>query len=213
MNILHSALNLLFPPVCGICGKLNESYLCDNCHRKLLQQMLKRQPYKKNQQDIFHLVKYEGIIREKLLAYKFKDQSYLSKTFAQLCIKNEKCYAFIKSYDIIIPVPMYGKKKRQRGYNQCELIAKELQKYLPIKLETKVLIKYKNTPAQSTLSKEERKRNIKDVYKVQNISKIENKRVLLLDDIYTTGSTISECSRVLQQAGIKQIGILTIAKD
>ena len=80
-------------------------------------------------------------------------------------------------------------------------------------LNTKTLLKYKDIVAQSKLNKEEREANIKDVYTVRNEKAISNKKVLLFDDIYTTGSTANECCRVLESAGTANIGVMTIAKD
>ena len=102
-----------------------------------------------------------------------------------------------------------------RGYNQSELLAKEIAKILRIKTDTKTLKKTKNIIAQSTLNKEQREQNVIGAYKVKDIEKIKNKKILIFDDIYTTGSTVNECAKVLVQAGIPKndIGILTIAKD
>ena len=122
-------------------------------------------------------------------------------------------YSHIKKYDIIIPVPVHKKRKRQRGYNQTELVARKVSKELDKQFEIDVLIKTKNTKPQSTLNKEARKANAKDVYQLQNKEKISGKKILLLDDIFTTGSTASEASRVLLMAKPQKIGVLTIAKD
>ena len=84
---------------------------------------------------------------------------------------------------------------------------------MEIKLCDDVLIKSKNTIAQSKLNKNKRKQNIKGAFKILNSEKIQGKNILLFDDIYTTGSTVNECSKILTRAGAKRIGVLTIAKD
>ena len=121
----------------------------------------------------------------------------------------------MRKYDIILIVPISKQRKKSRGYNQSEILAKEIAKILQIKVNSKILIKTKNIIAQSTLKKEQRQKNVIGAYKVKNIEKIRNKKILIFDDIYTTGSTVNECAKVLVQAGIskKNIGILTIAKD
>ena len=101
----------------------------------------------------------------------------------------------------------------QRGYNQTQLIAKEIAKNIDIKLCDDVLVKSKNTIAQSKLNKNKRKQNIKNAFKVLNLEKIQGKNILLFDDIFTTGSTVNECSKILKKAGAKTVGVLTIAKD
>ena len=157
---------------------------------------------------------YEGIIRQRLLEYKFKEKAYLYKTFAETIIHDKDNIEYIKKYDILIPVPIHKKRKKDRGYNQSELIAKEIAKFCKdIKLELNILYKKENIVAQSTLDKKERMKNIKNVFEIRNECKIKNKKILLLDDIYTTGSTVNECSRILKNAGCKEIGIITIAKD
>lgn len=121
---------------------------------------------------------------------------------------------FIKSYEIIIPVPIHRRRFNDRGYNQSELIAKEISKKLKINnFRNNILIKIRNNAIQSTLNKHQRMMNVKDVYKVQNINLIQNKKILLIDDIYTTGNTVNECSRVLKENGAKEIGVFTISKD
>lgn len=121
---------------------------------------------------------------------------------------------FIKKYDVLIPIPIHKDRMRTRGYNQSELIAKDLAYEIKnIKLENRVLIKTKNIIAQSSLNKKQRENNIKDVYQIKSVEKVMNKKILLLDDIYTTGSTVNECAKILKEAGCKEVGIITIAKD
>lgn len=141
--------------------------------------------------------------------------------YAQCLIKNEKLCKFILSYDTIIPVPLHNKRKRVRGYNQAQLVVEEVinrlnKKYYVnpnIVCENNVLIKTKNLQPQSKKKVDSRFNEIKDAFKVQNKEKIFNKKVLIFDDIYTTGSTANECKRVLANSGAKKVGILTIAKD
>lgn len=135
------------------------------------------------------------------------------KTIINFILKNEKLCGIIKSYDIIIPVPISKKRKKQRGYNQSYLIAKELSKSLEVRLIDYCLYKFKDVIEQSKLNKEERKQNLKNVYLLKNEEIIKDKRVLLIDDIFTTGATANECCKTLHQAKIKEVSILTIAKD
>ena len=115
------------------------------------------------------------------------------------------------SYDIIGAVPIHKKRKDERGYNQSELIAKELAKSIPNLEYKKILTKTKNNKRQSELNKEERIQNVKDVYEIQNKPIIKNKKIVLFDDIYTTGNTVNECSRVLKENGAKEVLAITLA--
>lgn len=119
----------------------------------------------------------------------------------------------IKSYDTIIPVPISKKRKKTRGYNQSLLISREISKKTGIKLQEKNLIKIKNTIEQSKLDKEEREKNVQNVYQIKNEEILKNKKILLLDDIYTTGNTVNSCCKILKKAKPKKIGVIVIAKD
>ena len=121
----------------------------------------------------------------------------------------------MEKYDIIIVVPVSNKRKKERGYNQSKLLAKEIAQIINVPVSDNIIKKVKDTVPQSTLNKEQRLENAKNVYRVTNIKKVLNRNILILDDIYTTGSTVNECARVLIEQGIKkdQIGVITIAKD
>ena len=212
MNFLENVLSFIFPPECGICGKESKNYVCETCMKKLKEEKI-FMPQITSKTEHLYGFKYEGLIRDKILQYKFKDKTYLYKTFSEFFVKNEKACKFFAKYDIIISVPMTKKKIAQRGYNQSELIAKEISKSIRnLKFLGDVLIKNKETAIQSTLDKKQRLENVKSAYKIENEQKIKEKSILLFDDIYTTGATCQECKKVLLEAGAKAVGILTIAK-
>jgi len=197
-------LNLIFPNVCGFCNKINKSNLCKACEFSLKKYEINVIKNYKDEKGkyfdyLFCALKYENLVREKIISYKFNENSYLYKTFAKIIIKNKKIYGFLKSYDIILSVPMHKSKQSVRGYNQSALIAKELSNELDIKFEKNNLIKIKDTKTQSTLTKNQRKDNIKGAFLVKDILKIKNKKIILVDDIYTTGNTVNECSKILKK--------------
>ena len=213
--IFFFLLNYFYPPTCGICGKLNNDYLCKKCE-KLLNGHVSENVLNidnMNFQELIYIFKYEGIIRESILKYKFEEKSYLYKTFVNFLLKNDKVFENIKNYDTIIPVPISNKRYKKRGYNQSWLLAMELSKLMNLTLITNCLFKAKDVIEQSKLTKEQRVENIKDVYFLTNESKIENRKILLLDDIYTTGSTVNECCRMIKKANPKNIGVLVLARD
>ena len=220
-------LNLIYPPVCGICGKLNSDFLCKKCEKILETEAIYGvDKYKnskiKNKNELedkkyfnehLYIFLYQGIIRRIILKYKFQEEAYLYKTFVNFLLKNENFFEKIKKYDTIVPVPISKKRLKERGYNQSELIAKEIAYNSELKLETASLFKTKNIIEQSKLNKEERLKNIQGVYKLTNMEKLYKKKILLVDDIYTTGSTVNECARVLRKAQPRNIGVFTLAKD
>lgn len=210
-------MNLIYPPKCGICGKICKESLCKKCEKKLESNTIWE--IKENQnpyiffEELISIFKYEGIIRDKIIDYKFNEKSYLYKTFTIFLLKNKKVFEKIQSYDTIIPVPISEKRKKTRGYNQSLLISREISKKTGIKLQKKNLIKIKNTIEQSKLDKEEREKNVQNVYQIKNEEILKNKKILLLDDIYTTGNTVNSCCKILKKAKPKKIGVIVIAKD
>ena len=155
------------------------------------------------------------MIRTQLLNLKFREMPYVYNTIGKFLENIQKSFEILKKYDIIIIVPTSNQRKKERGYNQSELIAKEISRVTGIPVVGNILIKIKDTLPQSSLNKKQREENAKNVYKIINSKKLHNKKILILDDIYTTGSTVNECSKLLIQKGIQKsnIGVLTIAKD
>ena len=215
MNFINSALDYFFPPICGMCGEINENYICNNCYENIKKrQMCIRDRYNnRNFSKHLYIFRYEGIIRNKIIEYKFEDKGYLYKMFAKIILSDKKTCNFIKKYDVIIPVPISKKRKKKRGYNQSELVANELAQKLNQDIWTDIIIKKKDNKPQSELNKLERIKNVEDIYEINKPIEVKNKKVLLLDDIYTTGSTVNEIARKLKQNQTQEIGVITLAKD
>ena len=209
-QILYVPNVSIFPQVCGICGKIDRNALCKKCE---LQLRKLDELENKFFDEVMYEFKYEGLIRKLILDYKFNEKSYLYVTFVKFLLKNKKLFENIKKYDTIIPVPISYKRYKERGYNQSLLIAKEIAVNTDLELLNNCLIKTKNIIEQSKLNKEDRAKNISGVYILQKKELIENRKILLVDDIYTTGSTVNECSRMLRYGNPKKIGILILAKD
>ena len=231
-KIQEKIINLVYPQTCGICGKINSKTICSKCNlqlkkkekmgiltkKELVENFFEKEKYF---EELIYIFKYEGQIRGLILDYKFNEKSYMYKTFVNFLLKNKKIFENLKKYDKIIPVPISKKRYNQRGYNQSLLIAKEISnqmsyvtnKKTKLELVNNCLIKTKNIVEQSKLNKEDRKQNIQGVYTLKNGSILTNRNILLVDDIYTTGSTVNECSRILQQAKPNKIGVLVLAKD
>lgn len=226
---IDKVLNFLFPPVCGICLKKDKNWICDECLNKLNSELkLKKIRIDKNISEkiykvvyetnniikIFYLFEYKDLIRKKIIEFKFNDKSYLYKTFSNIILKNKKICKLLNSYDIIIPVPMFEKKKSKRGYNQTELISKEIAERLDIMFNNNILFKIKENKTQSLLNYHERKQNVLNVYKINDseTKNVSNKKIILFDDIYTTGFTVKECIKELEKLNPKKIDVLVLAK-
>jgi|AntRauTorckE6833_2_1112554.scaffolds.fasta_scaffold25670_2 ComF family protein len=152
---------------------------------------------------------YSGIIQKLIYKLKYSKGKYLAN-YLSLFLVDE----FIKhnwQVDLVVPVPLYKKREKLRGFNQAHLLSSEFEKSLNIKISKNELIRVKNTPTQTKLSKNERKNNLQKAFKVVNKNAFKNKNVLLIDDIFTTGATVDECSTALKKAGAKNIYVLTLA--
>ncbi|MBP3832304.1 MAG: ComF family protein [Clostridia bacterium] len=208
---------MFFPPVCGFCGKLDRNSLCNKCKIQIQKNNLSKIEDYKNTSSYFdehiYLFQYSGEIRNMILNYKFREKSYIYSTFVELIKNNKKICAQIKKYDIIMPVPISKKRLNTRGYNQSALIAGKIAKTLNMCYEENILVKIKDNKPQSEMGQEKRKSNVKDVYTIKNKEKIYQKKILLIDDIFTTGNTVNECAKVLIENFASSVGIFTIAKD
>jgi len=112
---------------------------------------------------------------------------------------------FSKDFDYIMPVPLHLSRKRERGYNQSRILAEEISKTVSVPLLEKVLIRKKKTKDQTHLSPEERERNVRGAFVARADSTLRGKKVILVDDVMTTGATLKECARVLKQAGAREV--------
>ena len=164
MSIL---LNLLFPPSCGICGKLesikSNKFICNDCLNILNSYKIKQ----KLDKETYSIYRYESIIRKLILDYKFMDKSYLYRTFLSCILFDKKVCNFINSYDIISPVPLSYRRFFERGYNQTALICKGIAENIGITY-IDALKKIKNIEPQPTKSFKDRLKDVKGVYVLKN---------------------------------------------
>jgi competence protein ComFC len=149
---------------------------------------------------------YEGALRKAINLLKYHRVQRLSKPLADILL-----HIKIPRIDAVLPVPLYKKRLRQREFNQSALIAKYSAEGLGSLLVTDALVKMRDTRPQVGLSSDERRKNMRNAFGVQNYMAIQGKDILLIDDVSTTGATIRECSRVLKKAGAGDIHVLTLA--
>jgi ComF family protein len=114
--------------------------------------------------------------------------------------------------DLLIPVPLHLKRLRQRGFNQAHLLIRRWAKHDGIPFDGLTLLRNRWTEPQTALSRKERKKNIKDAFLIKYRERIRGKKIVLVDDVYTTGSTVNECARVLMKAGAELVDVLTLAR-
>jgi predicted amidophosphoribosyltransferase len=185
---------------------------------------------------------YEYELRDIILLLKFKGKSKIAEELGALSLTKLSSPELIDGIDAIVPVPLYWQRKRKRRFNQAELLAAYLSKRLRIPLLTRYLRRIRNTPPQSQVNAKERAKNVRGAFRVREpwwrIAKgllhivmdrikgkpvkkrslstptnyLKGKAILLVDDIFTTGATVSECARTLKKAGAKEVRVFTIAR-
>ncbi len=114
--------------------------------------------------------------------------------------------------ELIVPVPLHPKRLRWRGFNQSLLLARQVSRAYGTPVDPFVVVRRRETPPQTQLTEEERRRNMRGAFAVNSGTPIKNKTILLVDDVYTSGATVNECSRVLRRAGAKAVYVLTLAR-
>ncbi len=117
-----------------------------------------------------------------------------------------------RGLEIVVSVPLHTKKKRQRGFNQAEIIGQEIADVLEMEYVNDALVKNRSTPPQTSMTAEERKRNIRGVFSLKKKEDVKGRRVLLVDDVYTTGATLRECSQMLIRGGAREVRAFTLAR-
>lgn len=236
-EISQATLNLVFPIHCQGCDvKLpydNIRYLCQNC---LEQIRFNRPPFcircgrpLTGSKDIktlcpdclnrnfyferaWQCCEYRGLIKELIHKFKYNKNLFLKGALVEILNSFAKTYIDYKRIDAIIPVPMHRVSINKRGFNQSALLSRGLSKTLNLTYIQDCLSKAKKTEQQVTLKKKERLTNIKGAFYVKKDINLKGKRLLLVDDVFTTGATVDECSKALTAAGAKTVWVLALAR-
>lgn len=230
-------LELFFPPRCLLCSEIfpkknlkTELYLCDTCRKEISFLSGYRSLCIKCSRPIdddnilcplcqvcgYHFDSalscciYEKDVRKALLSYKFGDARYKYRSFAEMMLPVLTESPYYSYADVICSVPVSKSRRKERGFDHMHPISKYISAKTKIPYAKDAIIKVKDVPPQSKLSFSERKSSVKGAFKVARASSIRGKTVILIDDILTTGATVSEISKVLKQAGAERVIVLTI---
>lgn len=189
-------------PICDHCGKYleNGTGLCSECSQKPPQFTIARA-----------VGPYDEPYRIAVKVLKFLGRKYLAKKMGDMMTEVLQSEPRYWPIDMIIPVPISQGNLRQRGFNQTELLARQIARRLKLNVGNDILVRIKETPSQRELTKEEREKNLLCAFEIKDKTKIYRKNILLVDDVYTTGSTIRECTRVLLEAGAGGVSVITWA--
>lgn len=227
---IKALTNLLFPLTCLSCAtKIEQGYLCSSCYNKI--ELLNpplclycstpliakkicwpcqngKFPY----DQLISIAEYKPPLNKLIQLFKYKHYDYLAKYLAQIMIDQLLSLGCdLSNYNLIIPVPLSRQKLKEREFNQTYLLAETLANYFNILIKDDIIYANKDTASQVNLTKKERKRNIENKFFINDVD-LKGQRVILLDDIFTTGATIKACAKLLKQAKAETILVLTLAK-
>lgn len=203
-------LDFIFPKFCLSCRKRGR-YICQNCLSKV--RSGRAFYFRENGLGMnISIFRYEGVIRKAIHAVKYKFAYSISGELAHVCIALIKANKRIPSKAVLVPIPLHKKRKNWRGFNQSEILGRELSRHLGWEFSPNLLVVKKETLPQVGLTRENRLRNTSGKYAVNSnylIPKLS--KIILFDDVWTTGSTMKEAYRVLKEFGFKNVWAVTIA--
>jgi ComF family protein len=201
-------MRLPFVPVDGCCRKcgcdvyrLDGEFLCEDCrvHRPAFDRAVSA-------------VRFEGDARRMLLDYKFKSHLWLRDDFADWLEGAARARLKTGEIDLVVPMPLGWRHRIDRGYNQCDYLARELARRLGLPCGKRVLKRTGSFSRQSSLSQDERRENVKGTIAVRKPGKVAGRTVLVVDDVMTTGATLSECAKALKAAGCAKVWCITLLR-
>lgn len=219
--------DLLFPKNCLSCGWEGD-WVCHECFEKIGQKIILFCPrcYKENEEGrvcancrsfsfldgVLALGDYKDVIIAKAVqSLKYDYVEEITEFFGKLLPKEEKKISRIVYGSVFMPVPLHRKRFLERGFNQAELIARAWSRILLAPVETDILIRRRFTTPQVKLKAAERRQNLRGAFVVKKKPVVE--KVILVDDVFTTGSTLQECARVLKESGVKEVWGMTVARE
>ncbi|MFZ3072675.1 MAG: ComF family protein [Thermodesulfobacteriota bacterium] len=231
-NLLGSFFNLLLPPICPLCkNSLEGAGLCDAClsglkmitgplcsvcgmpfvsktgeNRSCAECIAGKIPFVKARSAVY----YDKEAVKAIHRFKYNGDFSFTRAFGLLLMDAYDSLGET-GFNAIIPVPLHDTRLKQRGFNQSLLIAKELAKKIGAEVDYLRLVRTRHTPPQVNLKEKERIANVKGAFAIENPSAFKGKKALLVDDVYTTGATIRECSKVLKKSGA-EVFVLTVAR-
>lgn len=214
-KIKNSILDLFFPKACFNCGSTGD-YLCQDCQATLGISGFHQKYSSQELSDLYFPLSYQSSLVQNLIQ-KLKYEPLvkdLSKVLSSLIIEHFQLIDNKPNFSsfILMPVPLERKRLKRRGFNQAEEIAKHLSEFLGLEVLNNILIKIKDTPPQAELLKSQRKENIKGAFLLKNKEAIKDKKILLVDDVYTTGSTMAECAKILKESGAQKVIGIVVAR-
>jgi competence protein ComFC len=235
LDPLRAIGSLLYPPVCVICSANIEtgSYLCEECNEKVPHIVPPfcakcSEPFAGAITSPFNcancahrtlhfeaavaVYRSRGIVRKVILDFKYRRQMHLRHLVGRWLIGAlDDVRLRERQFDVIVPVPLHPARERERGFNQAALLAELLRVHTPVQSRP-VLERIRWTTTQTAFDRAERMENLHGAFRLRKNAHVRDLQVLLIDDVLTTGSTLSECARVLKEAGARSVHAATAAR-
>lgn len=200
------AIRWIEPPICDRCGlpfegEITTTFECSNCKNLRLAFCRARAA-----------VVFDGIVLEVIHRYKYNGHLWFEPFLAGLLIEKAAPSLSSNEWDMIVPVPLHPLKLREREFNQAERLGRHLSRATGIPLNADVLKRVKETRTQTALSRAKRTQNVRGAFQVKPEVCLDGKRVVLVDDVLTTGATTGECAAALKRAGAREVCVWTVAR-
>ncbi len=228
MKILSDVFDLIFPKTCFSCDEtIQESVLCKTCFDYLKEfdppictvcgiQIKESECENCEENDFafdkaFSVFEYNKVMRNLIHSFKYEEFIIISKFFASEIFNRNTFLNSLNDEVEIIPVPLHKVKKRERGFNQAEIFANDLSQLCKLKVNPHLIQRQRFTKTQTKLNKIERTKNINQAFFLEKSQKLKEE-YLIVDDVFTTGSTVNEMSKLLKENGVKNVSVLTISR-
>jgi len=201
-----SATNRVEPPFCDLCGdpvagSVDHEFICYSCSAE-----------KPAFDGARSAARYDGVVGEALRMLKYEKAFWLAPDLATL-MRNCLLAEFPgRAFDRIVPVPLFHVRRRERGYNQSAVLAHELGKRIDCKRRPNALRRIRPTTTQTNLTASQRLSNVHNAFQTEKVRRLTGQRVLLIDDVMTTGATVNACAKALKKGGAASVHVLTVAR-
>jgi ComF family protein len=202
----RAAIRFVQPPYCTSCGdpvpgRIDHEYRCAFCSQ--------HGPHFDLARSVAH---YEEPLSSLLRGLKYRGAVWLRNDLAALLETCVRSFADVDRFDAVAPVPLHHTRRRGRGFNQAHLIARGLARRLRVPLFPRLLARTRQTPTQTNLTAAERIANVHNAFRARHRSWLEGRRILLVDDVMTTGATVNACARALKKGGAARVDVVTVAR-
>ena len=201
-----SGVRFVRPPFCDRCGlpfegNLSTDFVCFNCSDMELYFSQARSA-----------VVSKGVVREAIHCFKYDHAVWVEPFLTKLLVQEAAPILRRQKWDALVPVPLHSSREREREFNQAERLAKALSQATGIPLKSKLLCRTQETETQTRLAREERARNVRGAFRLNQLVDLSSQRLVLIDDVLTTGATTNACARELRAAGAQEVVVWTLAR-